>query len=98
VAGDGVVDFVEVLRLDEGVGSDGSKLDGVVHRRKGGRRARMLYNSGWAQVIEAERHQLLHSAHAAELTKRLCLGPALVQGSACYLVTRGRRRVADAWR
>ena len=43
MAGDGAVDLVEIRRLDEGVGGDGSKLDGIVHGWRGGRRERMLY-------------------------------------------------------
>jgi hypothetical protein len=35
VAGDCAVDLVEILRLDKGVGGDGSKLDGIVHRGEG---------------------------------------------------------------
>ena len=64
MAGDSAVNLVEVLRLDEGVGGDGSKFNRIVHRRREkAEAADAIYrNLGWAQVIEAERHQQLHSA------------------------------------
>jgi len=54
----------------------------------------MIYTLGSGQVIEAERHRLLHSG----LPLSGCVSE-LEQGSArCCLGAHGRRRVADAWR